>query len=347
MIIRFFTDPHLGLTRNTHTTPASRVKLKQAMSVQANRILDDAPGPVICLGDLFDKHDVDNNSLIDGLGIYQRCLVTLFGNHDLSNRDDIYSAIEVGAYLEPDKTHRYQPNEGKASCYSLEQMNIWWVDHKFSQEIFEQALQDAYDRAYVGDLLLLHCNYNSSFATQESTLNLTDDDAVTLLDKFSYVLLGHEHQPRLLHNGRLMILGNTHPTSFSDISDKYFYDFEIEGNHVKQIHRTPVWSEEYCCLELNWSDLEGLKSIPPDVQFISVNGVVPAPKLATVSRQVSDLWKLSEGLLMVRNNVSSEEDQIQEVEMAVCQSIPERITRELEGTKLEQVWQHYRRLCEP
>lgn len=346
MKIRFFTDPHIGLNRTSHTTPASRAKLKQALVDQV-LALQDTDLRTVCLGDLFDTFDTDNQSLLNGIDIFKRNDLTLFGNHDLSNRVDQLSSIEVANRIcNPGDIFLERDNgvtSPTANTMGSVKGKMWWVDHKLNQEIFEGALQDAYDRAGEGDILLLHCNYNSPFATQESTLNLSRDDAETLLEKFSYILMGHEHMPREDFDGRLILLGNTHPTGFSDISDKFAYDFEIEDGKVISIVKEQIWDENLGYLSLDWTDLSELTDVSPMVQFIEVKGTADQQHMPFIASQVAKLWTLSDNLLMVRNAVTSIAgvNEITINEATRCQSVPERISTELAGTKLEPLWSAY------
>ena len=342
--ILLFTDPHIGLNRHSHTTPASRARLKENLIAQAASLTSVGFDATICLGDLFDSHDVDNGSLIDGINIYQSCDLTLFGNHDLSNRSDIYSAIEVASEVTPTSVPRRPAWEPKASMLELYGVRFWFIDHKLNQTIFEEALQYAYDRAEAGDVLLLHCNYNSPFASQESTLNLSEENAHDLLDVFDYVFIGHEHRPRELYDGRIMLLGNTHPTGFADISDKFAYKLIIDDRGIVRVEKSLIWSEELNYLEVDWTELSELTQLGDSIQFISVNGAAHSQHGATISRQVADLWKLSDNLLMVRNNVSligAVEVNTLDQELVVCKSIPERISEQLKDTKLAPVWEKY------
>lgn len=341
MKLRLFTDPHIGLNRTSHTTPASRLKLKAALAQQALNITD-CDDVIFCLGDLFDTYDTDNFSLLSGLEVFKRCNLTLFGNHDLSNRVDQLSSIEVVNLLISPGMSRYGVTEPKASRLGAN-VPFWWIDHKLTQTVFEGALQDAYDHAVEGSILLLHCNYNSPFATQESTLNLSREDAELLLTKFAYIFIGHEHMPRTDFNDRVILLGNSHPTGFSDISDKFYWELELEDGKVVSIIKEMVWSEDSGYLALEWTELSELVSLNPLVQFIEVKGTADQQHMPLIASQVSNLWQFSENLLMVRNAVTATAavNEITINEATRSLSIPERISTELAGSKLEPLWTAY------
>jgi DNA repair exonuclease SbcCD nuclease subunit len=350
MKLKLFSDPHIGLNRTSHTTPASRQLLKQALVKQVQHILQtrDKSASAFCLGDLFDTHNVDNNALIAGYSVYHECDLVLFGNHDLSNRVDAVSSIEVIDRV--DREHSFAARttpstmgEAVAESVVIDGLTCWWVDHKLTQTIFEEAINAAYSQAEKGHILLLHCNYESPFASQESTLNLTRELAEHLLTKFSYIFLGHEHMPRTDLDDRIRLVGNTHPTGFADLSDKFAWDVTIENGQVTEITPQLIWSldEGYLCLD--WTALSEVTEIADTVQFIEVKGTADQQHMPTIASQVSALWRLSDNLLMVRNNVvATASIEVQQAkEFTRCQSIPERISSELKGTPLATLWAAY------
>lgn len=338
-----FSDPHIGLTRNNHTTPASRQALRQAVAQQARDIVDKDDFGLICLGDLFDSYDADAASLVEGFDIYTTCGLTLFGNHDLANRKDRMSAIEAVDRIYQAPVTRFEADVGRASSSRICGYRFWWVDHKFTQALFEEALNDAYENAYGPCSLLLHCNYDSGFAHQESTLNLTRDKAEWLLSRFEKIFIGHEHMSRTDFDGKLVLVGNTHPTSFSDVSDKFMWEVDVQPDQIASVTPVLIWLEADGYLNLHWSDLPELTTLPESVQFVEVVGDAEPEHMAAISKQVSDIWKLSDNLLMVKNGVQSSALQLTATpeQLARCESVPERISRDLEGTKLYAVWTEY------
>ena len=91
------------------------------------------------------------------------------------------------------------------------------IPHCRTQTDFEMQL----DQAGSGDILCLHCNYDSPFADKEQELNLTRERAEQLLERFKFILLGHEHAAADHFDGRLKIIGSLFPTSFGDVGAKH------------------------------------------------------------------------------------------------------------------------------
>lgn len=346
--IRIFSDPHIGLNRVSHTTPTSRQALRQAICQTVTKITE-TPRAVFCLGDLFDTFEVDNQSLLDGYDAMRGCHLVLRGNHDLVNRTDLVSSIQVVEKFSRSSTSaRCTAAQPAASEFTgLVGVPIWYVDHKLSQTLFESALDDAIQRAPQNSILFLHCNYDSPFASQESTLNLTRDNAQRLLRRFAHVFIGHQHMPRTDLDGRVILVGNVHPTGFTDISDKFYWDIDITNGAITRIQSELCWSKEKGWMSLAWEDVPEVTRIDADVQFILVTGHAPAEHMPTIARQVAGLWSLSDRLLMVRNQVSSDSllsatDTNEFAHAVRCESLPDRVSRELAGSPLESIWKDYR-----
>jgi len=348
MKLRLFTDPHIGLNRTSHTTPESRRKLRNAIYDKASYVLNTRPQYAACLGDLFDSFTVDGLSMLEGYDIMKECVFTLYGNHDLVNRMDIVSSVVVLNKFNTPTTApfaRHPADAPFASYMNLHGCNLHWVDHKLSQDIFIGAVEDAMRTATKGSVLLLHCNYNSGYATKDSELNLTREEAKRLLDKFSHIFIGHEHQQKLDHNGRVIVMGNTHPTGFADISDKFCYDLTVDGGIIEAVQSVKIWDKAAGYAQINWEELPIMSALPEDLQFVDVVGQAKPTNMPAIAKSVADLWSLSDSLLCVRNSVhvvSAELQyaQPQDDEIRVM-SIPEKISEQLAGTPLDSVWQNY------
>jgi hypothetical protein len=265
------------------------------------------------------------------------------GNHDLPNREGKLGSLQLLADMLPGDCDERSPIVlGSVSQPGFDFVGdcgayVYLVPHMATQELFDISLDEVTD--FVGrdetSILCLHCNYNSGLIHNDASLNLTAERAEKLLETFDYVLLGHEHMPRTLHNGRLIILGNTHPTSFSDVGDKFLWEFD-----GKQFIQHPIWSKADGYRELRYGDSVRMDEL---VQFIEVTGTVPSEQLPNIAQAITKLWKEWPNLLMVRNNVQSDSI-VPEVDHAVCRSLdlPSRISAALESTDLHSIWQHYR-----
>jgi DNA repair exonuclease SbcCD nuclease subunit len=321
-VLRLFSDPHLGVNRTAHTTVQSRAKLKQAVFDQVQAVLE-APEKLgfICLGDLFDTYHNDGSTLLQGYHVVSHCDIVLAGNHDASNRADSVSSLEC-LFKVIDAPALDADNDSFYST-ALGGIQVYWVNHKLTQGLFEATLERLVTEPSSGpSILLLHCNYESPFATDAATLNLTRDTAERLLQAFDYIFIGHEHVYRQDFDRRLVMVGNTHPTSFADISDKFYWEVQITDSNIEQVYAVKIWEKDTGFLSVNWSDLSDLTTLGSEVQFLEVTGQAQAQHMPTIAKQVADLWKLSDALLMVKNSVTCAVGVVEEKPMAAYQDIP-------------------------
>ena len=347
-----FTDPHLGTNRVANTTATSRVNLRQALFNQAMSICA-MEGEKICLGDLFDSYSNAEEIIEQGQQIASSCRLVLAGNHDLVARADKLGSLEL---LDAWNVGELQtPPVSPATHFALAEFNEpYWgvsqvagntfyaVPHVTTQELFDQSLLDAWTHAKDTSkntplrCLLLHCNYDCDFAEQETALNLTEPMAEKMLEVFDYVFLGHEHVPRDLFGGRLKVIGNTHPTSFSDISNKRV--ITIKGDQVRVEH---VWdaAERYAAVDV--SKLQGLD--PTGLEFLRITGTVDPSDMAGVSRKVSELWRTVPTLYGINldTHILRGEDTSRQAE-GTLETLPAQIERELAGTSMLDYWHEFK-----
>ena len=349
MNILFFTDPHLGINRLSHTTVESRSRLKESTYRMAYSISNwAAHGPKFCLGDLFDS-DTNNEAVIaQGADILKSGVNVLAGNHDLPNREGKLSSLQLLAHAVTKSAVSgdvYLPAQFVQSV-RIARTNIYLVPHQISQEVFEQVLQETKEKAKgrsqtESAILCLHCNYDNPYEHTDASLNLTPEQAEDLLTVFDHVLIGHEHSSRMLHNGRLILLGNTHPTSFSDISDKYYWVYDTDTSTFSQYL---CWGKQERYRRLSWEELLSTDIDPvwPDLQFVEVFGSAPAGQLPEVAGAVAKLWKTIPSLLMLKNSVVAIGEEADAKEVAhKALDLPEKVTLALEGTSMLTTWKHY------
>lgn len=349
--LTIFTDPHLGTKRQAHTTRESSKRLQEQLYFQAMSIVSSAVHPVLCNGDLFDRSMNSEAILVQGYDVASKCWMTVAGNHDETNMLGSVTSLSalgsvgVNVCAAPDLTNPFWFNKE----------SIYIVPHHASQEVFEQAMREAAHHAVetrdgLASYIFLHCNYQFGLATEDNTLNLTAEMTDVLCEAFDYVFLGHEHNPTTHRDGKVVILGNTHPTSFSDISDKNVYHLELE---TATLTKELIWSKAEHYLELKVGqaipDLAG-------IHFIDVKGVEGVSEASVVSQYIQDVWKAAQyqacgtpgtdlqdccDLLAVRNSVQLKDalaDVDDEVSVKV-EDLRSRIAADLEGSDLKPLYQ--------
>lgn len=306
----FYTDPHLGRTMQAHTTQASRKRLAESI-FQTARGITQMPGIKICAGDLFDKFQNNEETILMGGEIALRTRYTMAGNHDLTADASKIGSLQLLRTMMAEMGADILITEfGKAECFlkSLEDVDLLFIPHHTTDDLFQQSLNDALawapsKAAGRTAYLLLHCNYDSGFAVDETALSMTRKQAKDLLDAgIDYIVIGHDHHPREDWDGRVIILGNTHPTGFGDITAKRVLVRKPDGSHEFQA----VWSPEDKYRLLKADELiDGKVDVTQGVDFIEIEGVVRADQVMPLAREIRRLWNDVQPMA-IRNKVEIE-----------------------------------------
>ncbi len=319
MTYTIFTDPHLGTSRSAHTSRSSSELLRKRLYSEAMKLAS-LTNP-ICVGDLFDSSTNNEETLLQGFNVANLCKYVLAGNHDednIVNRVTTLRAIKsLGVKSIVASTDLSQP-----SCHI--DGGLAFVPHQLSQSLFLDSLDMVMRRAPHGSVLFLHCNYSFEMNNQSTaTLNLPEDIAKQLLSKFNYIFLGHEHGQKEHLDGRVVIVGNTFPTSFSDISSKRYIELSKNLEVVKSI---PTFEVESGLLTVNVNSIPNVSDVM-QASFIDVTGQLD--NSADFVKMQNHLWSINPQLYAIRNSTVSKTVQSVKVENTSTLSIEERIQKEL------------------
>ena len=305
-----FTDPHLGKNLVSHTTPDSRRRLRNTLYWQIDNLLQRFPhAKKACLGDLFDRFANPEEVIWQGMSVAQRTDYLMAGNHDLINDRDRLGTLQL--LHQADVGNILLTPFGEAAGYLQEPLPgvaFLFVPHHATDPLFQQTLavasgwarrdKPAGTKAY----LCVHCNYDSGFAVDETALSLSRKQAKDLLaDGFDYILVGHDHHPREDLDGRVIILGNTFPTGFGDVTDKRVLLIRADGGH--EFHR--IWSRQDGYLTIAAEDLLDPAfefAVLSGVEFVEIVGELPASQVMELARAVRKIW-INWQPLAVRNRV--------------------------------------------
>ena len=346
MSILFLSDPHLGLLRTANTTPASRMALQYRLEEHLGNVIeehggsegfDDPARSVICGGDMFDKYSNDEEVIMRAAPLYKRLDYCIAGNHDVVNiagkegslalLDSMYPGIT--SFNDIGRNSWFRQDFGMTAVFS--------IPHVATQQLFEIALGTLLEVAdtdpFTYNICLLHCNYNIGFDDpSDATLNLTTEMAEKLVEKFDYVLLGHEHIPADHLGGKLKIIGNLHPTGFSDISDKRVLIWNDGMWEEKE-----VWSE-YHATEAPW-DYGHWDDVLDEVQFLRITGECEATDMKGISATVKGLWRNSPNLFAIKLDVKIKGiEATTDIEHMDIESLPTIIAKELDGKPEGKLW---------
>lgn len=274
----------------------------------------------VCDGDFFHDHS-NPEEVIDSAWIpYGMTGKILAGNHDLlAHNDKIGSlvfmdrtakSITSGDY----RTHVIYGELGKPHAEivtDIDGMTAVFVPHVYTQELFEKSLRGVKKQAAglkeehgLPLVLFLHCNVDSGFAEgHDISLNLTTEMAKDLLAAgVDYIVCGHEHEPRNLLEGRLLIVGNTHPTQFGDIGTKRVLVFD-DGKFTSEV----VYLESNHYREVDWRVLQEELAGGPlnaNTQWLRLTGNAQASDVVELSKVIKACWETGLGLFAVKSDVA-------------------------------------------
>lgn len=303
-IYTLFTDPHLGLKRSSNTTQKSQQLLRDHLYELALELAQKESS--ICVGDLFDKSENSEEIILQGIEVSKPCRYVLAGNHDIKNIADSVTSFDVVKVTKSGMVS--SPDLSKPYIYS--HAGLTFIPHCMTQAIFEESIREACNAPYPDPeksptlALFLHCNVGDGFGDLEgdgSCLWLTSELQKLVVERFDFVLVGHEHEPRTLHDGKLVILGNTFPLGFGEIADRYYYTLDTEK---KTLERT---------LSVRASDI--FEELPVELLFsakgtnettkllVDITGEINANESSEYARYISTFWKTNPHLLMVRKSV--------------------------------------------
>lgn len=326
MKIFFFTDPHIGIKRSAHTTQASQQRLRdfiyesvmsKMLNVHNSYDDDEARPIVVCVGDLFDTYTNKEDVIEQGALVVANCDYVLAGNHDSRNNVETISSlmmidnlrtIQQGQTGEPVSSRIiYSENGGKpySSFFEFEDgVNIIFIPHCFTQEVFEQSIDDALLKTVDNEfnILALHCNVDEIHGASEldsSTLILTAE-LQKKCKAFDLVLVGHEHTAR--KKGNIQILGNWFPVAYGELGDRYVYWFDTE---TKKLTSELLWSNEEIYASVTVEDfLESGGDMFVDQRMFEITGELAAANYPDLSRALAKFWKNNEETLFsVKNSV--------------------------------------------
>lgn len=315
--ITVFTDPHLGLVRSTGTTSKSKKLYQEHLYKVALDIVNGA-SPVICAGDLFDTCHNTEEVIHQGYKIADACEFVLGGNHDISNRVEDKGSLHLLNELLATVIISPNPAETHFECRQIGDLDFIFIPHCLSQQVFQKTIEELCESCYEMDrderVLVLHCNVGSGVFGKGgkvedggSSLWLTEELQELVLTKFKKVLVGHEHEPRELHQGRIVVLGNTFPVSFGEIGPRFSY---VIDPVTTELTKTQIFFPEtqYKAFSVQeFLELEG--DVVITAQLAEIKGTLLRKDQAAMARALIKAWKNNPGVLAIKNSAVLEKEQ--------------------------------------
>jgi len=357
MKLGFFSDPHLGISRLSHATVRSSMAFRQFVFKRTLEVIEalkhNGAKKIICGGDLFDTYTNDEAVIAQGWTVLMHCWKALAGNHDVVNRTDkigslqllnkfshhLFDEEDLPVVVSPDPS---KPDYRVASPDSSSE--LVFAPHCLTQSIFEQSVEMACEFAEKGKgarniYLVLHCNVG----VPGEAYNVVDPNGTSLyfteamqeraLSVYTRIFVGHEHPPRMLHNDRLIVMGNVFPVTFGELSDRFVYVLDTATDTLQTIETLQV-ADMY--QELRVEDvLDGLAPMQ-GAPFIEIKGRLEAKRHAELAKAIANLWKqVDENLtFFIKNSVEvikAGAAKVEEVEF-IPRTLPEVIGDSIANT---------------
>lgn len=349
-----YSDPHQGLDLRANTTPRSRARLDDAIRSVALGVTLLPPDKsakeycTVCVGDFFHRFSNPESVILDALPVARRTDYILGGNHDVMNDESRISSLKllkemgVGADIimpsvATPTVHAVREHIGK----NEEEVLLVFVPHHGTKESFRDALKNAKEladkEAGMKSLLFLHCNYDCPVAEKDTEMNLSREEAADLLDSFTWIFIGHDHHPKDDFFGRLQVVGNIHPTGFSDCdTDKRCITLDHNADGKLELRSAPLWDTATGYAELTVDQLDTVD--PTVVNFVRITGKVSPSDISHVSRKIkelfdhpdSEVYAVKSELKVVTEVTADEQFETAEELASSSTKVTEIITRELQ-----------------
>lgn len=298
MKIRFWGDFHLGRAISHSTEQGAKKFNNMRKSIIDNNGYScgykDPYNIDVNLGDVFDSFRCSNNTLTDAVDLTSHFNIVNFGNHDFARDLSKTSALEDLKYISDfdlvkDNEYDY--------AFDMHKVALTIVPYQSSQTKFEELLLNLVppNSPNAIKILGLHTNIESPYCSADIDNNLTKEMIESLLEKFDYIITSHEHNSRVLYDGRVIVTGSIIPMDFGQMTDKWLWVFDTESLE---------WSKE-----LLWSVCDNFKRVlvqefldmQTPMNFIEVTGEIQPSDVLPVNKKITN-WFRSGEVIAIRNN---------------------------------------------
>lgn len=296
-MIKVTTDWHLGVKRAAGVTPKSLVALQDYQFSQFKAALD-ANHDHLIAGDLFNDFTVETSTVIktfeilaDHLHGSGKELVLLRGNHDWQPKASAMSSFDLLGFI----LKRQFGDQVLIVTEPTEWKQFVLVPHLPNNDIFTLEI----DRlsSVTGKVFVFHSNYENNHAAEtQHSLNLTREQAESIILRGNKLIIGHEHDHRKLFGGNMIILGNAAPSSVSDClnsKSKYAAMFDdLTCELIETVRITDIFAR---------ADWRQIHEVPADAQFVRIEGEANAEDAAHVIDAIAKLRQNHEAFVITNS----------------------------------------------
>lgn len=329
MSILVLNDAHLGVKRVAGTTIWSQLALREFVADSLFQCLATAnSNKCLFAGDLFDNFTIDTNDIAKAIEVFARAWLSkgkhlwlVAGNHDDSAKGNKMSHFELlctalrTAF--PDLVHvtsvgGYSPGDGWVQVD-----NVIAVAHHCDQNAFLHTLRSLKHLYVDGNFVIVHANFDNGFAARsDHSLNVDREMAAWVTELGAKLLFAHEHQPRVMMDGNVIIMGNQWPTSIADCIGNEAKFGHVISDTIQPFETWNVHNKHGFGL-MDWHQLgEGLV---PFEGFIRVTGDATAEEASTVMTTISRFRMKSKAMVVTNHvtidGIAAAEDDEEEIEI--------------------------------
>lgn len=309
-------DVHLGVNRQSGTTPASAAALRYSLKTAFRHLVSQHfDKDLLIAGDLFDQFAVDSQTVLDTYMVLSYwldnsdggVLTLVMGNHDFQPKADKLSSFHFLCHL---LSERWGNRVREVSEPANITDGLFAIPHRPNQDIFNMDLEAATELK--DHIIILHANWSNNFAVHsDHSLNVSKDQAEALIAGGNRLFFAHEHQHRRAMNGNVIIAGNQWPSSISDClthgagqldGAKYAHILKPAGS-TWDIEPIETWHAAEDYKQVDWQDIPDLKA--DGFRFIRVTGEASAAQASEVVNLVSALRRNCDAFV-VGNSVKIE-----------------------------------------
>lgn len=229
-IIQTIGDPHIG-KQFKNNVPKHKLGVRESLVISDfHKLLDSSANVVVICGDLFDKTNIDNSTLLNCISSleYYCSLNTktsyfiLAGNHDLSKNKNIKSSFDI---LTKYFNSRNLPNLTIVSDKiitkksDLFKINLVFCPYfPIENDIdYSSYLRENYQNIIFGHWELT--DFNSFSDASKYTSNVIPEE---LFENNNLIITGHEHTPKAVKkdNYEVIVTGSLQPYSHAEVLDE-------------------------------------------------------------------------------------------------------------------------------
>lgn len=226
-IIQTIGDPHIG-KQFKNNVPKDKLGIRESSVFNDFKNLLDSPSNVIVIcGDLFDKTNIDNSTLLNCISTLEHyCNLNpktsyfiLAGNHDLTKNTSIKSSFDV--LVKYFNTNKRSNLTIVSDSIVVKKSDIFKINLIFCPyfPIEDKADYSSYIKKDYKNIIFGHWEVTDFNSISESSKYTSNVIPSCLFDNNNLIVTGHEHLPKHIKkdNYEILVTGSLQPYSHAEV----------------------------------------------------------------------------------------------------------------------------------